>query len=348
MARLIILFVISLLLLLVSIHVVMAESMGYNVTFNVFNVNGKPAITVPGVVYGILMNSTNMQRIAMVYMNNKSQLVFNDVLPGTYVVYVYYYPNSTVFNYTEYWGSLTIDVPEHLVYNFTRDMPWIMNVTSTFNISNDSFSIIVYINNNNTQEKNLTGKVTVYISNTESVSDASMLSRSVSLSPGINPITFNYMPTQQGTYYIYVVLNVTIPQPLGQSIVTDQHGWERIMAVYPVSFVESGLPLGTSWSIKLNGTIINASSNVITLFLPKGTYEYYVEPVRGYVANVTNGNLTVSGLEPVIKSIHFRRVPFMFSGIVTITIIAALIIVVAVIMALRFRSRNVYDDVATA
>ncbi|WP_054849080.1 hypothetical protein [Vulcanisaeta sp. JCM 14467] len=300
---------------------------------------------MPGVVYGILVNATNMQRIATVYMNN-SQLVFNDISPGKYIVYVYYHPNSTIFNYTEYWGNLTIDVPEHLVYNFTRDMPWVMNVTSTFNTSNDSFSIIVYINNNNTQEKNLTGKVTVYISNTESVSDASILSRSVNLSPGINPIAFNYMPTQQGTYYIYVVLNVTILQPLGQSIVTDQHGWERIMAVYTVSFVESGLPLGTSWSIKLNGTIINATSNTITLFLPENTYEYYIEPIHGYVANITSNTITVNG--PVIIPIHFRRVPFILSGVIAIIIVVALIVVAATIMALWLRSRNAYDDVATA
>ena len=347
MARLIILLAISVLLLLVGAHVVLAESMGYTVTVNVFNVNDKPAITVPGVVYGILVNSTNMQGIAMAYMNDESQLVFNGVLPGTYVIYVYYYPNSTVFNHTEYWGSLTIDVPEHLVYNFTRDMPWIMYVTSTFNITNDSFSIIVYINN--TQEKNLTGKVTVYVSNTESMLGANTLSQSVNLSPGTNSVTFNYTPTQQGTYYIYVILNVTIPQPLGRSIITDQHGWEQIMAVYLVNFIESGLPTGMRWSVSINGTIKSSTSNVITILLPKGTYKYDVKPISGYIANVTGGSIVVNGLEPEVIPIHFRRAVSVLSDvIIAVVIIVILFAVTMAFIALWFRSRNTYDDVATA
>lgn len=118
------------------------------------------------------------------------------------------------------------------------------------------------------------------------------------------------------------------------------------MAVYTVSFVESGLPLGTSWSIKLNGTIINATSNTITLFLPENTYEYYIEPIHGYVANITSNTITVNG--PVIIPIHFRRVPFILSGVIAIIIVVALIVVAATIMALWLRSRNAYDDVATA
>ena len=335
MARLIILLAISVLLLLVGARVVMADSMGYTVKINVFNVTGEPVTKVSGIIYGILVNATNMQRIATVYMNN-SQLVFNDILPGTYIVYVYYYPNSTVFNYTEYWGNLTIDVPEHLVYNFTRNMPWIMNVTPIFNITNDSFDIIIYINN--TQRVPINGTLTVV------PSGLLIGPMYVSLSPGNNAVHIE-VPARSGIDYVYVILNITVTQPLGHSIVTD-YGQVKLMTVYSVSFIENGLPNGASWSIKLNGTIINASSNAITLFLPEGTYEYYIEPIRGYVANITSNTITVNG--PVIIPIHFRRVSFILSGVIAIIIVVALIVVAATIMALWLRSHNAYDDVATA
>ncbi|WP_243665409.1 hypothetical protein [Vulcanisaeta sp. JCM 16159] len=62
------------------------------IIINVYNVNGEPASTAPGVVYGLLVNATNMHVVAMAYMNNNSQLIFSNVPAGTYTLYIYHYP----------------------------------------------------------------------------------------------------------------------------------------------------------------------------------------------------------------------------------------------------------------
>ncbi|WP_188602803.1 PQQ-like beta-propeller repeat protein [Vulcanisaeta souniana] len=197
-----------------------------NAVINVFNVNGKPASTVPGAVYGLLMNS-NFQVFAWAYMNSNSQLIFSNVPPGTYVLYIYHYPNSGL-NYTEYWGNLTVTVTagQTSTYNFTRDMPWIENMYATQS-SSGAYTINVVINNS--QDTSLNGVVTVYVSSQESQSSAQVLTQSVTLSPGTNTVTFTYTPSQPGTYYAYAVLNVTTQQPLGQPIATDQYSWTQII-----------------------------------------------------------------------------------------------------------------------
>ncbi len=338
--------ILVLILLLMGIHVVMAESMTGNVTVNIFNVNGRPASSMRGVVYGILVNTYNEQGVGPIFMNNDSQLVFEGIPPGTYILYVYYYPKNTVFNYTEYWGNLPINVfpGKASIYNFTRDMPWIENLTSNF-VYNNAIEITIRINN--TQAIGLEGFVTVYILNGGCGQEPQVITKSITLGPGVNTVILNYMPSQPGTYYTYVVLNILANQPLGQSIATDQYGCVKVITLYSVSFMETGLPPGTSWSITLNGVNTSSTTSSITLLLPNGTYQYQVQPVSGYVTNITRGNLTVSG--PVTIGISFKHHQRM---LITTYVIIALAILIALITAVflipRVRSRNVFDDVATA
>jgi hypothetical protein len=52
----------------------------------VFNVYNKPATSVPGVVYGVLYNSSGFK--TLVYMNSSYYLNFNNLTPGTYTLEV--------------------------------------------------------------------------------------------------------------------------------------------------------------------------------------------------------------------------------------------------------------------
>ncbi len=64
---------------------------------------------------------------------------------------------------------------------------------------------------------------------------------------------------------------------------------------YPVTFTESGLVSGTSWSVDLNGTSNSSTTPNIGFVEPDGTLPFTVGPVSGYVANVTAADVTVSG-----------------------------------------------------
>ncbi|MCI4353585.1 MAG: hypothetical protein L3K14_09450 [Thermoplasmata archaeon] len=71
--------------------------------------------------------------------------------------------------------------------------------------------------------------------------------------------------------------------------------WVRV--TYNVSFVESGLPSGTTWSISLNGSTQSAMSSTILFVESNGSFPFTVGSVVGYTANVTAGTVVVSGLD---------------------------------------------------
>lgn len=64
---------------------------------------------------------------------------------------------------------------------------------------------------------------------------------------------------------------------------------------YPVSFTETGLRLGTLWSITLNQTTLSSTSDNILFSASNGTYSFTVAPVTGYTDVPTSGILTVTG-----------------------------------------------------
>ncbi|HUZ80281.1 MAG TPA: protease pro-enzyme activation domain-containing protein [Thermoplasmata archaeon] len=67
-------------------------------------------------------------------------------------------------------------------------------------------------------------------------------------------------------------------------------------ATYSVSFTETGLPSGTSWSVTLNGATESATATTIVFGgLTNGSYPYTVGAVPGYTASPSAGSISVSG-----------------------------------------------------
>jgi hypothetical protein len=62
-----------------------------------------------------------------------------------------------------------------------------------------------------------------------------------------------------------------------------------------VTFIETGLPAGTAWTISINGTTPSATSGAITLLLLNGTYAYSVGNVPGFSPAPASGSVIVAG-----------------------------------------------------
>jgi hypothetical protein len=62
---------------------------------------------------------------------------------------------------------------------------------------------------------------------------------------------------------------------------------------FHVGFQETGLPVGTSWSVTLNGTLQSATGPVISFPEYAGSYPYSVVPIPGYTTSYT-GQVQVS------------------------------------------------------
>ena len=88
---------------------------------------------------------------------------------------------------------------------------------------------------------------------------------------------------------------------------------------YPVSFMESGLPPGTSWEISVNGENITSNTTTLTSYLPNGTYLAEVGSVPGF-QSISPFNLAVKGKNLTIdlkfqKSLRIYSVNVILLGI---------------------------------
>ena len=67
------------------------------------------------------------------------------------------------------------------------------------------------------------------------------------------------------------------------------------LTAFPVTFTESGLPSGTSWSVTFRGATASGTENLEFATVPNGTYAFTVGSVAGYTSDRTSGTVTVHG-----------------------------------------------------
>jgi DNA-binding beta-propeller fold protein YncE len=111
------------------------------------------------------------------------------------------------------------------------------------------------------------------------------------LVPGIP----GYYPTPSNTTIVVNggVANLTI-------------GWNQ--TTFPVTFSESGLAAGTSWTVTAGTTVGHSSNGTIVLQLWNGSFPFVVPSVSGYTANPSAGDVDVVG-KPTNVSIAFSLAP---------------------------------------
>jgi PEGA domain len=70
---------------------------------------------------------------------------------------------------------------------------------------------------------------------------------------------------------------------------------------FPVAFSEVGLPLGTFWSVTLNGSTASSTGISITYTESNGTYPYSIGAVSGYTVAPRAGEVMVKGMSAVLS-----------------------------------------------
>ncbi|HKS59715.1 MAG TPA: hypothetical protein VJS68_02935, partial [Thermoplasmata archaeon] len=115
-----------------------------------------------------------------------------------------------------------------------------------------------------------------------------------------------------GTHYFYVgyIFNWT-SKPLDQGFVTVGSAPRTIsltfrnLGLYPVRFVESGLPGGTEWNMTFNGSFAFTLGATMQFYAPNGSYAFTISSPPSYIAFPASGNLSVIGA-PVVRPIRFE------------------------------------------
>ncbi len=119
------------------------------------------------------------------------------------------------------------------------------------------------------------------------------------------------------------------------------------VTTYTVTFTESGLTSGSTWSVTLNGVTKSASagSSIVFTGLSNGSLSYSIAAVSGYTASPSSGTVTVNGADQTVTvTFSSSTSPSSSSGLSTldwaIIGIVIVLIIVGLVVALARRGRT--------
>ena len=82
---------------------------------------------------------------------------------------------------------------------------------------------------------------------------------------------------------------------------------------YALTFSETGLPAGSSWSVLLNGTTYSTTTTGILVMVTNGSYDYQVSSVTSYSPVPANGTTTVAGASKTVSIAFYELYPLAFT-----------------------------------
>jgi YVTN family beta-propeller protein len=107
---------------------------------------------------------------------------------------------------------------------------------------------------------------------------------------------------------------VYVPEPTNGTVLVNGYGatvtvtFAPAVTTYPVSFVETGLPSATTWSVTFDGATDSATSATLIASAANGTRFFTVGSVAGYIARPAVGTVTVTGAAATVN-ITFSTAP---------------------------------------
>jgi hypothetical protein len=122
--------------------------------------------------------------------------------------------------------------------------------------------------------------------------------------------TYSYGVRSMPGQSIFASLRGTALPLTGNLTLTSKGLTVALKYVYPyaVTFVESGLPSGTSWSVTLKGNTHTSSTSTIAFSEPNGTYGFKIGSETGYVHVAVPAGAKVKGA-PVTITVTFKEKP---------------------------------------
>lgn len=70
--------------------------------------------------------------------------------------------------------------------------------------------------------------------------------------------------------------------------------------LFTITFMESGLPSGKSWTVLLNNTGKSTTGSAMSYSVVNGTYSFKISTGEGYASNVTDGSVRIAGQSRIV------------------------------------------------
>ncbi|MCL5789207.1 MAG: hypothetical protein M1290_01925 [Candidatus Thermoplasmatota archaeon] len=112
----------------------------------------------------------------------------------------------------------------------------------------------------------------------------------------------------------------------------------RFQIIMQFTFIETGLPSNTHWTVDINGTYYNSSSPFLFVNLTNGSYRYEITFPFGYSANPETGILNPNNTVVIVKASSFVGYE------IGVPVFA---VVVVALLLLRSRNRKKEKDLGT-
>jgi len=189
-------------------------------------------------------------------------------------------------------GNVTVGaMPMRLLYDPTNGYIYVAdegtNTVSVINPANNSVTATIGVGSGPEDMLYDPTNGYIYVANTMSntVSAINPVTNSVvgNVTVGAMPMRLLYDPTNG---YIYVANSFS-----GSISVIEASPYKT----YTVSFDQSGLPPGTTWSVSLANVMKTSNSNRLEFQVLNGSYQWSVSSPYGYVVNPQSGTLDVRG-----------------------------------------------------
>jgi|GEM_PF-1137044 len=121
-------------------------------------------------------------------------------------------------------------------------------------------------------------------------------------------------------------------------------------SLYAVIFEETGLPLGTEWSVTLGNKTLNSTNGEITFMVYNGSYTFKVGNISGYIASPYKNSIAVNGSNETIR-INFSRIATTTNSstanesiwvylLMAIIAIEAVLIIIEIIYRIKKKNQN--------
>ena len=132
---------------------------------------------------------------------------------------------------------------------------------------------------------------------------------------GTTPIPFTTYPVNvtlaPGSYNFTMSSGGT---PLGAQSVAVGPGDFLVLyldagTVSSVTFQEAGLPAGHAWTVTFGASTQSSRAASIRFLSIVGDFEWHLTPIPGFIANVTSGTLSVSGVDHLVD-VNFTQVVY--------------------------------------
>ncbi len=157
--------------------------------------------------------------------------------------------------------------------------------TDNFITNANGITVLILTNQYNTYLKDISSGITTI---------SGVLNGTYLLYVGYGTSGINYcLPIQSIGYSQIPEPQVVIVNGSSVSVLANFSKIE--ISKYNITFTESGLSSGTSWSVTLNGSTESSTTSTITFTELNGTYQYTVLSVAGYTVSPFSGSITVSG-----------------------------------------------------